>query len=92
MSWVLLQRGILAGVIGDLAEAERFFREGLALCRLTPLSSPAMRTADCMIRSMLIVVLHYQEKPREMRELLPGPEIGKYNLEPLIYLNRRIVA
>lgn len=34
--WILLERGILAGIIGDLAEAERFFREGLALCRLTP--------------------------------------------------------
>lgn len=45
-----------------------------------------------MIRSMLIVVLHYQGKPREMSELLPGPETGKYNPEPLIYLNRLYLA
>jgi DNA-binding SARP family transcriptional activator len=89
--WIIFQRGILSYIVGDLAEAESFLREALALIRATTFPSLMIKVGECMTRSMMIVVLHYQDRPREMDEFLK-PEMGKYNPEPFIYLNQLFAA
>ncbi|MDH7578570.1 MAG: BTAD domain-containing putative transcriptional regulator, partial [Bacillota bacterium] len=84
--WIIFQRGILSYIIGDLAEAERFLREALELIRATTFPSLMIKVGECMTRSMMIVVLHYQDLPQEMGEFLK-PEMDRYNPEPFIYLN-----
>ena len=91
MLWIIFQRGILSYIIGDLPEAERFLREALALCRMTAFPSLMVKVGECMTRSMMIVLLHYQDKPGEMGEFLK-PEMGQYNPEPFIYLNQLFAA
>ncbi|MCL5039585.1 MAG: hypothetical protein M1299_07185 [Firmicutes bacterium] len=85
--WIIFQRGIFSYIIGDLLEAERFLREALALCQATAFPSLMVKIGECMTRSMMIVVLHYQDRYREMGGFLK-PEMGKYNPEPFVYLNR----
>ena len=92
MLWIIFQRGILSYIIGDLAEAERFLREALALCRATAFPSLMVRVGECMTRSMMLLVLHYQDRHREMGEFLISPEISRYNPEPFIYLNPLFTA
>ncbi|MCR4440755.1 MAG: BTAD domain-containing putative transcriptional regulator [Peptococcaceae bacterium] len=89
--WIIFQRGILSYIIGDLAKAESFLREALALCRMTAFPSLMIKIGECMTRSMMIVLLHYQDKPGKMDEFLK-PEMGKYNPEPFIYLNQLFAA
>ncbi|RJQ26829.1 MAG: hypothetical protein C4589_09310 [Peptococcaceae bacterium] len=89
--WIIFQRGILSYIIGDLAKAESFLREALALCRMTAFPSLMIKVGECMTRSMMIVILHYQDKPEEMDEFLK-PEMGKYNPEPFVYLNQLFAA
>lgn len=84
--WIIFQRGILSYIIGDLTEAECFLREALALIRATAFPSLMIKVGECMTRSMMIVVLHYQDRLQEMGEFLK-PEMGKYNPEPFVYLN-----
>lgn len=84
--WVLFQRGILSYIIGDLAEAERFLGEAMALCRVNTYPSLMFRVGECMTRSMMIVVLHYRDRPEEMSRFL-DPPMGRYNPEPFTYLN-----
>ncbi|MBC7324540.1 MAG: hypothetical protein H5T99_04410, partial [Moorella sp. (in: Bacteria)] len=91
MLWIIFQRGILSYIIGDLAEAERFLREALALVRATTFPSLMIKVGECMTRSMMIVVLHYQDRPWEMDGFL-NPEMGKYNPEPFVYLNPLFAA
>ncbi|MGQ9532611.1 MAG: BTAD domain-containing putative transcriptional regulator [Desulfotomaculales bacterium] len=89
--WIVLQRGILSYIIGDVAEAERFLREALALIRATTFPTLMIKVGECMTRSMMVVVLHYQDRPREMGQFLK-PEMGKYNPEPFVYLNPLFAA
>ena len=84
--WLVMQRGILAYIVGDLAEAESFLREALSLGRMAPFPSLMLKVGDTMTRSMLIVILHYRDKRAEMKELLPPPEAEKFNPEPYTYL------
>lgn len=90
--WLLMQRGILAYIAGDLAEAESFLREALSLGRMAPFPSLMLKVGDTMTRSMLIVILHYRDKRAEMKELLPPPEAEKFNPEPYTYLNPLFTA
>lgn len=89
--WMIFQRGILSYIIGDLAEAERFLQEALTIIRATTFPSLMVKVGECMTRSMMIVVLHYQDKPSEMDGFLK-PEMDKYNPEPFVYLNTLFAA
>jgi len=90
--WLVMQRGILAYIVGDLAEAESFLREALSLGRMAPFPSLMLKVGDTMTRSMLIVILHYRDNRAEMKELLPPPEAEKFNPEPYTYLNPLFTA
>lgn len=87
MLWLVLQRGILAALTGELPAAESFLREALSLGRVIHSPSPRIKQGEFMARSLLMVVLHYRDKRREMEALLPPPGAEKYNPEPLTYLN-----
>lgn len=54
MLWIIFQRGILSYIIGDLAEAERFLREALALIRATTFPSLMIKVGECMTCSMMV--------------------------------------
>jgi len=89
--WVILQRGILSYIVGDLAEAERFLREALALCRVNIFPSLMIKVGECMTRSMMVVGLHYRDEVQAMDEFLK-PEMGRFNPEPFVYLNQLFAA
>lgn len=86
MLWLVLQRGILAALKGELPAAESFLREAVALSSVIHSPSPRVKQGEFMARSILIVVLHYRDNCREMETLLPPPGAEKYNPEPLTYL------
>jgi DNA-binding SARP family transcriptional activator len=85
--WFLLQRGVLSCLTGELSSAERFLREVVTLSQLVPSPWPKVKVAEAMARSLLIIVLHYQDRYLELPNLVPPPEVREYNPEPLSYLN-----
>lgn len=89
--WVLFQRGILSYIIGNLEECEYFLREALTLCRLNPFSSLMAKIGESMTYSMMIVLLHYQDNSKAIERFLKA-EMGRYNPEPFVYLNRLFAA
>lgn len=91
IQWLIFQRGILSYITGDLAELERFLNEALSLTQLIRFPSLMVKVGECMIRSMLIVCHHYQGRTEELRELLPPPDLDRFNPEPFVYLNSLLV-
>ncbi|MDI6872220.1 MAG: BTAD domain-containing putative transcriptional regulator [Bacillota bacterium] len=91
IQWLVFQRGILSYITGDLAELERFLNEALSLTQLIRFPSLMVKVGECMIRSMLIVCHHYQGRTEELRELLPPPDLERFNPEPFVYLNSLLV-
>ncbi|MEW6458258.1 MAG: BTAD domain-containing putative transcriptional regulator [Bacillota bacterium] len=85
--WFLLQRGVLSCLTGELTSAERFLREVVTLSQMVPSPWPKVKVAEAMARSLLIIVLHYQDRYLELPNLVPPPEVREYNPEPLSYLN-----
>jgi DNA-binding SARP family transcriptional activator len=85
--WIIVQRGILAGIIGDLRDAEHFLRESIAISQSIVTSPPKVKLAEFMARTVLAGILHYQNRGRDdIESILPPAGASKYNLEPSSYL------
>ncbi len=87
IQWLLLQRGILSYITGDLAEAEGFLREAMVLNKSIAFPGLQAKVGECMIRSMFLVIFHYQDRRGEMPEYIIPPGMEKYNPESFVYLD-----
>ncbi|MCL6614857.1 MAG: hypothetical protein K6U03_09645, partial [Firmicutes bacterium] len=85
--WLVMERAALSYITGDLAEAEQYLREAMALCRSVTFPTLQIKVGECMTRSMMLVILHYQDRRAEMGEFLIPPGMERYTPEPFIYLN-----
>ncbi|MCL6615173.1 MAG: bacterial transcriptional activator domain-containing protein, partial [Firmicutes bacterium] len=87
IQWLLFQRGILSYITGDLAEAEGFLREAMALNKSIAFPGLQAKIGECMIRNMFLVVFHHQDRRAEMAEYVIPPNMEKYNPESFVYLD-----